>query len=247
MVEVSLHGARAATHDRQTRVPGSFERLIANLGKMLELGLRVKINSTLTRWNEGEIEEMLELAERLGAPIRFDPEVSPRDDGDREPLSIAPSRQGLRRLFRLQRERAARKEPGSGGAEIEVGRQGDDGPTAVSGPHCGAGSGALAVDPFGSVYPCVQWRRPVGNLHRQTIREIWSGSNSLRELRRENREAGEALAAWGADAPLLGFCPGAAAKRGGRHDAPHREALERLALQKPEVAADRRPLLPIVG
>ena len=33
MVEVSLHGASAATHDRQTRVPGSFERLVANIAE----------------------------------------------------------------------------------------------------------------------------------------------------------------------------------------------------------------------
>src|SRR5205807_1264407 len=48
LVEVSLHGATAAVHDRQTREPGSFERLLANLREMRGLGLRVKLNSTLT-------------------------------------------------------------------------------------------------------------------------------------------------------------------------------------------------------
>src|SRR5262249_47912400 len=47
IVEVSLHGATAATHDRQTRVSGSFERLLANLGEMAAEGLRVKVNTTL--------------------------------------------------------------------------------------------------------------------------------------------------------------------------------------------------------
>ena len=51
LIEVSLHGATAATHDRQTRVPGSFDRLIANLREMTDLGLRVKLNITLTLWN----------------------------------------------------------------------------------------------------------------------------------------------------------------------------------------------------
>ena len=31
LIEVSLHGATAETHDRQTRVPGSFARLVANI------------------------------------------------------------------------------------------------------------------------------------------------------------------------------------------------------------------------
>ena len=37
LIEVSLHGASAAVHDRQTRVPGSFERLLANLREMRAL------------------------------------------------------------------------------------------------------------------------------------------------------------------------------------------------------------------
>ncbi|HVR06718.1 MAG TPA: radical SAM protein, partial [Thermoanaerobaculia bacterium] len=32
LIEVSLHGATAAVHDRQTREAGSFDRLLANLG-----------------------------------------------------------------------------------------------------------------------------------------------------------------------------------------------------------------------
>ncbi len=94
VVEVSLHGAHAETHDRQTRVPGSFERLVANLEQMLARGLRFKINSTLTRWNESEIEGMFALAERFGAPLTFDPDVTPRDDGDFSPLEIAATAVG---------------------------------------------------------------------------------------------------------------------------------------------------------
>ncbi|HYG61391.1 MAG TPA: radical SAM protein, partial [Thermoanaerobaculia bacterium] len=106
LVEVSLHGATAAVHDRQTRVPGSFDRLLANLREMRELGLRVKVNSTLTAWNEGEIEGMLDLSDSLGLPLQIDPEVTPRDDGDAEPLSVSPSREGVARLFALLKARA---------------------------------------------------------------------------------------------------------------------------------------------
>ena len=71
---MSLHGATAATHDRQTRVPGSFDRLLANLGELRPLGLRVKLNSTLTAWNEGEIEGMFDLwPTRSACPSRSTP------------------------------------------------------------------------------------------------------------------------------------------------------------------------------
>ncbi len=107
IIEVSLHGATENTHDRQTRVPGSFRRLLSNLEAMRRAGLRVKLNSTLTRWNETEASAMLELADSLALPLQFDPEVTPRDDGDRTPLAIAASREGLTRLYRAQAARAA--------------------------------------------------------------------------------------------------------------------------------------------
>jgi MoaA/NifB/PqqE/SkfB family radical SAM enzyme len=199
VIEVSLHGATAVTHDRQTRVPGSFVRLIENLHEMNELGLRVKINSTLTVWNEGETAEMYALAESLGLPLRFDLQVSPRDDGDRTPLNVAPTDEGIRALMRVEDELRAKlpemPEPVAGPS------------SAPSAKHCGAGSAAIAVDPFGNVYPCVQWRRAVGNLHERSIPDIWS--DSFGGIRTEAEEAKRVVSAH-PRGQLLNFCPGLA-------------------------------------
>ncbi len=105
VVEVSLHGACAETHDRQTRVEGSFDKLTANLEEMRRAGLRVKLNSTLTQWNEKQIAEMFALADDLDIPLSMDAVVTPRDDGDREPLAIAASAEGVAHLYSLLRER----------------------------------------------------------------------------------------------------------------------------------------------
>ena len=201
IVEISLHGACAETHDRQTRVSGSFGKLLTNLGEMRTLGLRVKLNSPLTAWNEAETEAMFALADDWGLPIQFDPQITPRDDGDPGPLSVAPSRDGLVRLFALQRERAAARrddqEPHPADAAEVVGSK-----------HCGAGSATVTVDPFGNVYPCVQWRRRVGNLHQQSIQTIWRQSRELAEVRRLAVEVKQAV---GQHGPLgFGFCPGLA-------------------------------------
>lgn len=234
-VEVSLHGATAATHDRQTRVPGSFERLMANLGEMRQLDLRVQLNSTLTRWNEDQLEAMIALAEKLQLPLQIDPEVTPRDDGDRSPLALRASDEALARLqairdrghreVTVQREAdallPASHQPGSpsAGAEYDVGE--------APRRHCGAGSSTLAVDPVGNVYPCVQWRRPVGNLHDHSITELWSGgpgsgpgdaAAALEQVRRDNAAARESLVQLGEPARGLGFCPGAAELETGRFD-----------------------------
>lgn len=208
LVELSLHGARPETHDRQTRVPGSFERLLRHLGEMRDAGLRVKLNSTLTRWNEDEIEAMFALADGLGLALQVDPEVTPRDDGDRTPTQIAPSREGVLQLFRAEFARGERAAAAAGS------RDADRTLPVPTDRHCGAGSSGIAVDPYGNVYPCVQWRRAVGNLHEQRLAQIWTGSSDLAEIRRTTAEVKRRLATR-ADASLLNFCPGLAAATSG--------------------------------
>jgi radical SAM protein with 4Fe4S-binding SPASM domain len=200
VVEVSLHGAGPETHDRQTRVEGSFTRLLANLSEMKAAGLRFKINGTLTRWNEREIEAMFAIADGFGAPLTIDPEVTPRDDGDRSPLEISASPEGLRRLA----EHRARRHAAAAGTILRRGEP--ELPAFDSKKHCGAGSSGIAVDPFGNVYPCVQWRRPVGNLHQRSIRDIWLANRELEEVRRLSVVVKERVASAG----ISSFCPGAA-------------------------------------
>ncbi|HYC62216.1 MAG TPA: radical SAM protein [Thermoanaerobaculia bacterium] len=197
VIEVSLHGATAATHDRQTRVPGSFMRLIENLRELQELGLRVKVNSTLTIWNEAETAEMYALTDSLGLPLRFDLQVSPNDNGDRTPLNVAPTDEGIRNLMRIEDARMATLPPMP---DLVV-------TAAPSSKHCGAGSAAVAIDPYGNVYPCVQWRRAVANLHQRSIVDVWA--DSFGGIRRETEEAKRVVSSH-PRGPLLNFCPGLA-------------------------------------
>ncbi|HYL06063.1 MAG TPA: radical SAM protein [Thermoanaerobaculia bacterium] len=265
LIEVSLHGATAATHDRQTREAGSFERLLANLDEMRSLGLRVKLNSTMTAWNEHETADMMALADALALPLQIDPEVTPRDDGDREPQSISPSRAGVRRLFELLAERAAaaRVQLAAAAAPVQAARLADDGlAPAAAAKHCGAGSSGIAVDPFGNVYPCVQWRRAVGNLHERSIRDIWASSAGLADVRALTVEAKKMVDGFGPAGQLLNFCPGNAAAWSGDALQVYPDALSRMAMAQEaqgdhagglerETAAAARPapgktLLPIL-
>jgi MoaA/NifB/PqqE/SkfB family radical SAM enzyme len=198
VVEVSLHGATAATHDRQTRVPGSFDRLLENLREMLDLGLRVKVNSTLTVWNETETEAMYALTDSLGLPLRFDLQVSPNDNGDRTPLNVSPTDEGVRELIRVEDARMAKLPPMPDREPVQM---------PVLAKHCGAGSSAIAIDPYGNIYPCVQWRRAAGNLHERAISEIWGFA--FDDIRAET-EAAKGVVRAHPHGKLLNFCPGLA-------------------------------------
>lgn len=184
IVDLSLHGANPQTHDRLTQVPGSFERLLRNIAFLQSLDIRLKLNAPLTRWNEGEVADMFALADSIGVPLEFDPEISPRDDGDMTPLEIAPSRKGIENMVRLslQRSRLAR-DPDRIPVRLKPEIKPDPKLDRKKHKVCGAGSTNLTIDPFGNVYPCVQFRRSVGNIHEQTIREIWTGSGELKNVR----------------------------------------------------------------
>ncbi|HRZ53781.1 MAG TPA: SPASM domain-containing protein, partial [Candidatus Contendobacter sp.] len=79
-------------------------------------------------------------------------------------------------------------------------------------PHHGPpGSEEIHVDPFGNVFPCLHLRWPAGNLHRQSIAEIWNDSPVFARARHlsvatARRWAGQQPTQFGA--PL--FCPGLA-------------------------------------
>lgn len=207
LVEVSIHGASAATHDRQTRVAGSFERLVANIRTMKSLGLRVKANSVLTRWNEHEIESLLALFDELGVAFQIDPEVKPKDDGDRSPLAIESSAEGQERYRTALDARAKRDDVVSDTPSPAAARR-----ALVAGTdkHCGAGSNSIAVDPYGRVLPCVQWRVPVGDLHEQRIADIWAGSIELEGIRETTKAVRRNLEGMGEAGLVSNFCPGAA-------------------------------------
>lgn len=211
LIEMSLHGACAETHDRQTRIPGSFARLLDNIQGMNALGLHMNLVSTLTAWNETELEAMFALADRLGVRLRFQGPVGPRDDGDTSPMRIQPSATGWARLREITDQRHA-EQP----AALTLSPGDECAPPAATPDtadryHCGAGSEEIHVDPFGNVFPCLHLRWPAGNLHQQSIAEIWRGSPTFGRARQlsvdtARRLAGQHPIQFGA--PL--FCPGLA-------------------------------------
>jgi MoaA/NifB/PqqE/SkfB family radical SAM enzyme len=212
VTEVSFHGACAATHDRQTRVEGSFDQLTHNIQGMLQAGIRVQLNVPLTRWNEAEVEALCALADRLGPLLQIDPDVTPTDTGDAAPLSIAPTEAGLRRLHEVDRARlttSSIEKQTTGTPELaNRGVQKKECPESTT-EHCGAGSTCLAVDPYGNIYPCVQWRVRLGSFHDQSVNDIWKNSEELKRVRALNEKVGEMRRSAEADAGLA-FCPGAA-------------------------------------
>ncbi|MCA9574694.1 MAG: radical SAM protein [Polyangiales bacterium] len=233
IVEVSLHGASAEVHDRQTRVPGSFDRLLANLAELRGLGIRLKVNSTLTRYNEHELPDMFRICDELGAQLQVDPEVKPRDDGDRTPVDLTASDAGRQRLKDLQLRRSVKEDPTEEAARQALRAAAETRRESVkaSDKHCAAGSAHVAIDPMGGILPCVQWRVTVGNV-RDGIERVFGRSGALDGVRETTRAVKRMVDEHGAAGQLMNFCPGAAHTYSGDPLALYAPATERLAVAK---------------
>jgi len=66
-VSISLDGADPDQHDRFRKVPGAFEKAMEGISLLKSGGVEFQINTTVTRHNAKNVEEILQMAVRLGA------------------------------------------------------------------------------------------------------------------------------------------------------------------------------------
>ena len=179
LVEVSLHGATADTHDQQTRVPGSFDRLIRNIQYATEAGLHVNVVTTPTKWNEHQIVEMCELCDQLGVKIRFQGPVSPRDNGDLTPLEISPKDStwdDVNALVKLRRSKEPSRQRVSTSIPVKISKTKDFSKQEEYIATCSVGQSSVDIDPYGNIQACMHLQESAGSLHQQSIKEIWQES-----------------------------------------------------------------------
>ena len=199
-VEMSIHGAHAETHERTTAAPGSFEALLAAVGRLKRRRVPLVLKTVLTRLNETELDEMIALVSGLGVSYRLDSTLTPRDDGDRGPLAFRASEAAIERLYR--RLAAIGQLP-----EAE---------RWAGGTNCGLGRVTVAIDPEGNVYPCMQWRHSaLGNVRTTPLAELWRGSPVREEAAQVARTANDRLMGSSPALARFPFCPALAQQRSG--------------------------------
>jgi len=198
-IEISFHGARPETFDRLTGVPGSFERVLQGIRNLRKHDLKVNMKCPITRWNQWELREIKALAESLGCHAEFDPVITPRDDGDTSPLALQADREFLDKLWSPEYVDITHE-------EVPVPRN----DTLVQ-ANCGTGRSTVALDPYGNIYPCVQWRRSAGLITEvQDLKALWNESPVLNEVRRIALEIPKTTLKTCESGEFCSFCPGVA-------------------------------------
>lgn len=205
-VQISLDSPIPERHDWFRGIPDAWERAVEGIRnavaarrEMTEVGVAM----VLTRWNYGEVDDMIELAADLGVDIfyiyNFIPVGNARSIVEQD-LSPEMREEVLHKLYMYMTEgkigvmttspqfgRICMMEA-SAGERIAIGHYGiDAGERArvlaqyIGG--CGAGRAYCCIEPNGIVTPCVFMKLPVGDLRRQKFLDIWRKSPVMLKLR----------------------------------------------------------------
>ncbi len=139
-ISISIDFPTAELHDQFRGVPGAFEGAVRGVKTAIEAGVQVQINSTITRLNVDYLDDLLDLAEEIGAVAfhpfllvptgrgkELGPEELPPEDYERT-LNWVYDRQKTSKIFfkptdaphyhRIMRQRA--KEDGTDLSELKM-------------------------------------------------------------------------------------------------------------------------------
>lgn len=175
-VGVSLHAADAGMHDRMTEVPGSYDRAVLGIRRLVNAGVKVIIKHSVSNINFGEYKKLRNLAETEGCYFECDSIVFPQEQGTISPYSLSEEQHMT--FFRDMNI----------SQYLCVGKDDID-----SMLHCDAGRSLCGITPDGDLLPCIQLPVPFGNLRRTGFRDIWNSEKSVEFRKMEKIISDECL------------------------------------------------------
>ncbi len=182
-VQVSLEGPQAV-HEA-IRGKHSFSSALKGVEHLLDAGIAVTLNVTLSEVNEAFFPDMVSLAADLGVRRLGFSRLVPYGRG----LSLLQSMLGKEKLKEVYERIFSISVPGieivTGdpvAAQLGSETTGYDGDAPASG-GCAAGVSGITVLPDGTITPCRRLGIPIGNIQRDSLRQIWATSPVLDALR----------------------------------------------------------------
>ena len=198
-VSISLDGANPQTHDTFRMIPGSFESAFNGIKILQKEGIEVQINTTIARHNEDEVKDILDLALNNNIKALHVFMLVPVGCGiqiaDSQMLDKQKYEDILSWFYDKTMELRGRIELKATCAphffRIMHKRAKDEGMTISPQTHgmaavtkgCLAGSGVMFISRKGIVQPCGYLPVQAGNITKESVSEIWNGSEVFLNLR----------------------------------------------------------------
>lgn len=190
-VQVSIEGPEEI-HET-IRGKGSFRASLKGVQHLLDSGITVTLNVTLSEMNAEHFMEIITLSSSLGVQkLGFS--------------RLVPSGRGLGMLNKMLKKEIVKGlykkifSIRANGLKIVTGdpvvslmssslREGDMGRVPLGG--CAAGVSGLTILPDGTITPCRRLNIPIGNVRKDSLREVWATSDVLGFLRDKSSYKGK--------------------------------------------------------
>lgn len=184
LVQTSLYSVHSETHDLITQVKGSCEQTKEAIEKLVSADVPVQISCPIMRANYKEYGEVIQFARAHGCKNQTDFILMAQADMDTKNLANRPTLDEVEYVLHdiLKNDLDYRQAVIENASEELTDYLHSE--LFLNQPICGAGTGDCCVTVNGDVYPCAGWQKMVvGNINKQSLKDIWVNSDSLREIR----------------------------------------------------------------
>lgn len=194
-VSISLDGATSKTHDNFRKIDGSFEMALAGFRYLKAVNMPVQINTTITKHNLSELEDILNLAVELEVcavhifmlvPVGCGVQIEAK-----QMLSPSEYETVLNWLYEQSKKVIFQIKPTCAPHYFRIICQKEGKFSNIPPSHglntmskgCLSGSRVCFVSSQGNVYPCGYLPVSAGNILQTGLNEIWQDSNIFHQLR----------------------------------------------------------------
>ncbi|MBN2516252.1 MAG: heme b synthase [Deltaproteobacteria bacterium] len=203
-VSISIDGSTPERHDSFRGVPGAFEGSMTGIEAFKRAGVEFQINTTITRLNLDQVEDIMNLSIALGAVAHHifllvptgrakdmaDQEISPEDyektlhwfyeQNFTCPIQLkATCAPQYYRIFHQRKK------------EQKAHMKDEKGPFHAMTRGCMGGSSFCFISHTGQIQPCGFLEIDCGQLNDQNFRDIWNNSPVFNDLRNLSRYKGK--------------------------------------------------------
>jgi MoaA/NifB/PqqE/SkfB family radical SAM enzyme len=189
-VQVSIEGPEEI-HE-QIRGKGSFKKAIQGISTLLDAGIIVTLNVTLSEINCNYVKDLVELASSVGAQRLGFSRLVPYGRG-KGLISGMIGQDKLKQVYEdiLSIKHTMVSITTGDPVASQIGVDPDYEHRDIPLGGCAAGVSGITILPDGTLTPCRRLGIPIGNIFKDSFREIWATSPVLESLRMKTSYKGK--------------------------------------------------------